>query len=52
MKTTPLLLLALITLAPATHAELEPLSDSQAYLAATLAALSTPKMKEAPIQVT
>lgn len=32
-------------------ADLEPLTNSQAYLAATLAALSTPKMKEASIKV-
>ena len=33
------------------RAELEPLTNGQAYLAAALAALSTPKMKDAPIQV-
>lgn len=33
------------------RADLEPLTNGQAYLAATLAALSTPKMKEAPIKV-
>jgi len=32
-------------------AEPDALSNSQAYLAATLAALNTPKMKDAPIQV-
>lgn len=51
MKIT-LLTLSLLTLHTATlRAELEPLTNGQAYLAATLAALSTPKMKEAPIQV-
>jgi len=50
MKTTPLIL-TLFTLASAAIAGPEPLTNGQAYLAATLAALSTPNMKEAPIQV-
>lgn len=50
MKVTALLL-SLIALTHTARAELEALTNGQAYLAATLAALSTPKMKEAPIQV-
>ena len=50
MKTTALLL-CLITLTHTARAEPEALTNVEAYLAATLAALSTPKMKDAPIQV-
>jgi hypothetical protein len=50
MKTTTLLL-ALLAFTHSLRADLEPLTNGQAYLAATLAALSTPQMKAAPIQV-
>ena len=50
MKTTALIL-SCLTLQHFAHAEPEPLTNGQAYLAATLAAFSTPKMKEAPIKV-
>lgn len=50
MKTTALIF-SCLTLQHFTHAEPDPLTNGQAYLAATLAAFSTPKMKEAPIEV-
>jgi hypothetical protein len=50
MKATAFLL-SFLCFSHSVHAELEPLTNGQAYLAATLAALSTPKMKDAPIQV-
>jgi hypothetical protein len=50
MKTS-ILLLTLLSLTQITRADLEPLTNGQAYLAASLAALSTPKMKDAPIKV-
>ena len=50
MKITPLICTFLM-ITHSARAELEPLTNGQAYLAAALAALSTPKMKDAPIQV-
>lgn len=50
MKITTLIFTFLM-ITHSARAELEPLTNGQAYLAAALAALSTPKMKDAPIQV-
>jgi hypothetical protein len=48
---TPHLILTLVTISSLAFAGPTSLTDGQAFLAASLAALSTPKMKEAPIKV-
>ena len=51
MNTKTILLLSLLALPAFVQAEPEELSRTEAFLAASLAAWSTPKMKDAPIKV-
>ena len=48
---TPFLFITFIAFTHSLRAEMDALSNGQAYLAATLAALSTPNVEKAPIQV-